>query len=173
MTAIFISTNSTPLSFPSPHLPISSKHKPRRGSVLADPAFIYSSRAQLLVPTNCKQPSQLCEFQHIQQVIPRAMHIQGCLTFFSMFYPPPYCFPALLHHSVLQMFSEPSEEIGANCTVTVINQHSLLWGSLPSTGEQRTSCHPAPRKTKCSFREEEALLLGLVRWVEFGVFAKG
>lgn len=53
------------------------------------------------------------------------------------------------------------------------SQRSLLWGSSPSSGEQRSSCHPAPRKTKCSFREEEALPLSLVRLVEFRVFAKG
>lgn len=128
----------------------------------------------MLVPTSCKQPSQLYEFQHTQQIIHEPCTIQGCLTFVSGFF---LWRPGFTLHSVLQMFSEPPRRLALTVLLQMlrISRCSLLWGSLPSPrGEQRSSYHPAPRKTKCSFREEEALLLSLVRWVDFfRVFAKG
>lgn len=60
------------------------------------------------------------------------------------------------------MLSAPPEEAGTNSTITCL-----------LVGNKAVLCHPAPRKTKCGFREEEALLPSLVRWVELGVFAKG
>lgn len=58
MTTILTSTNLTPLSFPS-SLP---KHKPRRGYMLADPTFIYSNRAPMLVPCSQSDVNSLTNF---------------------------------------------------------------------------------------------------------------
>lgn len=139
----------------------------------ADPTFVYSNGAQMLVltvtqtasrPLSSKILSKSCHEPFPSEAT--ALETRTIPLLFSV---------ASQHHSATQFFKRslrPPRRL-ALATLLPLQASSLLWGSLPSSREQRSTCHPAPRKTNYSFRKKGASLRSLGKWVELGVDAKG